>query len=208
MAKIFEGGSTFDFLFGWFIFLPSLFLLFTLFVTLLTPLFAIFFLVSFIFTSVFGIVATSSIRPGADHVPSFYAPNTRSDRWSRMLVFALFGFIFGGLHCIGWNFNFPTRIEQILWRYTSLGITVIPLVVAPIDYFMATRLGTRDINSCPTFEKVALLILDLVMTVLLFVYVPVRLSIIAQAFALMRNQPASAFTAVDWTKYIPRLVSF
>ena len=209
MTEIFDGDSFFTFLFGWFILLPSLFLFFALFVILLIPFFTLFFLVSFIFTAVFGIVTTSFIRPGASHVPSFYAPSTQNDRWSRMVVFALFGVIFGGLHCIGWTFKFPTHPEESLWRSTSVAIAAIPLIVAPIDFVLATRLRIHhdDINSCAKWEKVALLILDLVMTILLFVYVPARLSLIAQALALLRSQPESAFTAVDWTKYVPHLFS-
>ena len=212
MATVFRGSyllSNFvvGFLFCWFILIPSLFLFFSLFVLLLIPFSAFFFLLSFIFTSVFGIVTTSSIRPGASHVPSFYASSTQSDRWSRMVVFAFFGVIFGGLHCIGWNFKFPTPSEQTLWRSTSLAITAIPLIVSPTDFLLAARLRIRDINSCPTFEKAALLFLDLVMTILLFIYVPARLSLIAQALALLRSQPASALTAVDWTKYFPHLFS-
>ena len=207
MAEIIDRAFFFDILFGWFFLLPSLFLFFTLFVVLLTPFFTLFFFLSFIFTAVFGIVTTSFIRPGASHVPSFYAPGTQSDRWSRMVVFALFGVIFGGLHCIGWNFKFPTHSEQSLWRSTSVAITAIPLIVAPIDFILATRLRIRDIDSCATLEKVPLLTLDLVMTILLFVYVPARLSLIAQALALLRSQPATALTAVDWTKYVPHLFS-
>ena len=206
LRGVFEG-DIFDILLGWFIVLPSLFLFFTLFVVLLIPFFALFFLLSFIFTAVFGIVTTSFIRPGASHVPSFYAPSTKSDRWSRMVVFALFGVIFGGLHCIGWDFKFPTHPEQSLWRSTSVAITAIPLIVAPIDFILATRLRIRDIDSCATLERLALLVLDLVMTILLFVYVPARLSLIAQALALLRSQPAGALTAVDWTKYVPHLFS-
>jgi hypothetical protein len=204
LAKIF---GLINFLFGWYILLPLLFILLSLFIIVLIPFFTLFFLVSFIFTAVFGIVTTSSIRPGASHVPSFYAPITQSDRWSRMVVFALFGVIFGGLHCVGWNFDFPTHTEQTLWRSTSLAITAIPLIVAPIDFLLATRLHTRDIKSCGKLEQYVLLTLDLVMTILLFIYVPARLSLIAQALALLRSQPPSALTAVDWTKYLPHLFS-
>jgi len=93
-----------------------------------------------------------------------------------MVVFALFGVIFGGLHCIGWYFMYPTQSEQTL-------------------------------GSCQIFEGRTLLILDLIMTILLFVYVLARLSLIAQALALLRNQPSSALVAVDWTKYVPHLFS-
>jgi len=120
-----------------------------------------------------------------------------------MVVFALFGVIFGGLHCIGWNFKFPTHAEQTFWRATSLAITIIPLIVAPIDFLLAAR----DIDSYPKAVRGTLLILDLIMTVLLFMYVPARLSLLAQALALLRAQPQSALVAVDWTKYIPHIFS-
>ena len=199
-----EAKGILPFFFGWFIFLPSLFLLLLLFTIFLALFLSVLFLISFIFSAVFGIVTTSTIRPGASHVPSFYAPVTKSDRWSRMVVFALFSIIFGGLHCIGWYFEYPTHSEQTLWRATSLAIMVIPLIVAPIDFLLATR----DISSCQKFECRALLILDLIVTILLFVYVPVRLSLIAQALALLRNQPSDALVAVDWTKYVPHLFSY
>ena len=69
--------------------------------------------------------------------------------------------------------------EQILWQVTSLAITVIPLIVTPIDFLLATR----DISSGQSFECKALLILDLIMTIL--IYVPACLSLIAQALALL-----------------------
>ena len=198
-----DGGDIFSFIFGWFILLPSLFILLFIFTVFLTPFLSVLFLVSFIFTAVFGIVTTSTIYPGASHVPSFYAPVTKSDRWSRMVVFALFGATFGGLHCIGWSFQYPTHAEQTLWRAMSLAITVIPLIVAPIDFLLAAR----DISTCQGPKRRALLILDLIMTILLFIYVPTRLFLIAQALALLRNQPPTALVAVDWTKYVPHLFS-
>jgi len=120
-----------------------------------------------------------------------------------MVVFALFGVIFGGLHCICWYFKYPTHSEKSLWQATSLAITVIPLIVAPIDFLLATR----DIRSCQKFERKVLLILDFIMTILLFFYVAARLSLLAQALVLLRNQPSSALVAVNWTKYVPHLFS-
>ena len=201
LQDIFDEGGVF-FLIGWYFLFPVLFVLLLVFLTFLIPFFAFFFLMSFIFKSAFGIVTTSTIHPGATHVPSFYALSTKSDRWSRMVVFAVFGAVFGGLHCLGWNFKYATPVEQTFWRTASAAITIIPLIVAPIDFLLAIR----DLDSCSgVVERKVLLILDLVMTVLLFIYVPARLSLIAQALALLRSQPPEAFITVDWTTYVPRV---
>ena len=37
------------------------------------------------------------------------------------------GTIFGGMHCLAWNFSFPTRSELILWRTCSIVTTVLPI---------------------------------------------------------------------------------
>ena len=189
----------FSFIKNWFFFIPASFLLLFLLTIILSPLFIISFIASFTFTAVFEIVTTNEVRPGATHVPSFYAPATDSDHYSRMVVFAIFGVIFGGIHCIGWNFAFPTHFETSLWRHTSLVLTIVPLVAAPIDYIL------ENVNLKGRVGEKLRLLLDLVMTALLFVYVPARLSLIAQALALLRDQPAAAYVAVDWTKYIPHL---
>ena len=179
--------------------MPALFFVLLLVVIFLLPFFATISLVSFIFTAVFGIITSSTVRRGATRVPSFYAPPTNSDRYSRMVVFSIFGVIFGGLHCIGWNFTYPTFFEQNLWRASSLAITVIPVVVAPIDYIL------ENFELKNGSQKILRLTLDLIMTILLFVYVPTRLSLIAQSLSLLRNQPPDAFQTVDWTQYIPHI---
>ncbi|KAI9452255.1 hypothetical protein F5148DRAFT_1003373, partial [Russula earlei] len=35
---------------------------------------------------------------------------------------------FGGIHCIGWSFNFPSSAEQTLWRVSSVTITALPIM--------------------------------------------------------------------------------
>ena len=199
LKKFFNSTSLSGFYVGWVFVLPTLFVFLLITTILLLPFFTLLFLVSFIFTAVFGIITTSTVAPNSFHVPSFYSPTTKSDKYSRMVVFAFFGVIFGGLHCIGWNFTYPTAFEQHLWRASSLAITVIPLIVAPIDYILENYKLDKG------FLKVVRLILDLIMTILLFIYVPARLTLIGQAFALLRKQPQDAFLAVDWNQYIPHL---
>ena len=189
-----------SFLFGCFILLPSLFLFFTIVVILLLPLFTLFFLLIFIFTAVFGIVTPSRriSRPVL----------LRSEHSERPLV------SYGRIRSHLCHFQRTTLYRMELQVPYPPG--TIPLAVhitchycnstyrCPNNFLLATRLRIRDTNSCPKFEKAALLILDLVMTIFLFVFVP---ALIAQVLVLLRSQPASAFTAVDWTKYVPHLFS-
>jgi len=199
LKKFFDSRSESGIFVGWLLVIPFLFVVLLVTTILLLPFFTLLFLVSFIFTAVLGIITTSTVTPNSLHVPSFYSPTTKSDKYSCMVVYALFGVIFGGLHCIGWNFTFPTAFEQHLWRASSLAITVIPLIVAPIDYILENYKLDKG------FLKVVRLTLDLIMTILLFIYVLARLTLIGQAFALLRKQPQDAFLAVDWNQYIPHL---
>jgi hypothetical protein len=36
------------------------------------------------------------------------------------------GTLFGGIHCLAWNFAFPTHTELVLWRICSITTTVLP----------------------------------------------------------------------------------
>jgi len=55
--------------------------------------------------------------------------------------------------------------EQTLWQAMSSAITVLPLIIALIDFL----LETRDISTSQKFEWRALLILDLMMTIFIFI---------------------------------------
>jgi len=116
-----------------------------------------------------------------------------------MVVFAFFGVIFGGVHCIGWNFSYPTAFERLLWRALSLAVTAIPFIVAPIDYLLENYKLDKG------FLKVVRLTLNFVMTNLRYIYVLARFLLIVQALTSLKNQPQSAFVAVDWTQYIPHI---
>lgn len=47
------------------------------------------------------------------------------------LIFKLMAaaaFVFGGIHCLAWNFAFSSHAEAILWRVASIGSAVIPII--------------------------------------------------------------------------------
>lgn len=40
------------------------------------------------------------------------------------------GTLFGGLHCLAWDFDFPTKAESVLWRVCSVVTSILPLVTS------------------------------------------------------------------------------
>jgi len=188
------------FYWSWFLLFPAMFFLLLLIIIFFGLFSLLVFFFSFIFHSAFEIITTRA-APVGPRVPPFYALKTKSDRFSRMIVFALFGVFFGGIHLFGWNLTYPTGIEKILWRATSLSITTIPFAVAPIDCFL------ENVPLETGFGRLVKDGLDLIMTILLVIYVLARLTLIAQALALLRDQPLEALLVVDWTKYIPHVFS-
>jgi len=125
----------------------------------------------------------------------FYATNVS---WSNLDDhFIFFGLPviavgFGGLHCVGWNYSFPTVAEQIFWRISSVCITVIPLVTGFVWYVSRTR---RFDNKILLYPALALLV----------VYVFARLSLLTQALVSLRSEPESAYLKVEWSKYLPHI---
>lgn len=155
--------------------------------------------------SLYAIIDTADISPGATHVPKFYATNVNSniDVYFMYFVLPIITVVFGGLHCFGWNLTFPTPAERILWRVTSLLITVIPLVsglVWALNH--ARRIQSQEQRDRQSEVLKTLLYPALV---LLVVYVLARLSLLVQALVLLRKQPASAYVAVDWSRFLPHI---
>ena len=175
--------------------------------------------------SLFGIATTTTLKSDATHVPTFYAPNTDDSEDHESLV--LFGLpvvaaIFGALHCIAWNFHFPSDIEQLLWRIGSLTITLIPSVpfvyyplalIARLLKFLKGRYGFHlsiPFISLPQSVKEAVAMTLVVIMVFLagaglVAYMLARLLLLTQAVMLLRKQPESAFYAINWSNFLPHI---
>jgi len=179
--------------------------------------------------SLFGIAATTALKSNATHVPTFYAPNTDDSEDHEVLV--AFGLpvvaaIFGALHCIAWNFHFPSDIEQLLWRIGSLTITLIPSVPFVVIYalvlivvlleFLEERYGfdpsIPSISLPQSVKNVLEAVGGTLVVIILFLagaglvaYMLARLLLLTQAIMLLRKQPESAFYAINWTNFLPHI---
>jgi hypothetical protein len=96
--------------------------------------------------------------------------------------------VFGGIHCIGWSFDFPSHTEQLLWRISSISITGIPLGFVII----VTILGR--------FKHLS----GILVFLLTLLYILSRLLLLAVALTALRSGsiPSSAFQTVEWTTFL------
>jgi hypothetical protein len=45
------------------------------------------------------------------------------------LTSAAVGIVFGSIHCTAWQFQFPSYIEQLLWRISAISVTGGPILI-------------------------------------------------------------------------------
>ncbi|KAN0076542.1 hypothetical protein V8E54_006684 [Elaphomyces granulatus] len=105
--------------------------------------------------------------------------------------------IFGTCHLIGWDFLYPSSVEQLLWRIASISCVAIPfllifsfiLVDDDIDFWppqcSVKYLGTMSIN------------------ILLPLYVLARVYLLVAIFISLRSVPAGVYQTVNWSLYFP-----
>jgi hypothetical protein len=57
------------------------------------------------------------------------------------------GTLFGGLHCLAWDFSFPTYWEALTWRISSIMISVLPpLSIVPVSFWIRGIHGTWKVS--------------------------------------------------------------
>ena len=133
-----------------------------------------------------------------DRVPRFWADNNSDDVVIADFIVLGVGVCFGAIHCIAWFFSFPTHVELLIWRISSVAITAVPIYM-PSMVLLGSWLENRDL------ERPAV-------TVYLFSLVPAGiLYIIARAATLvlaslsLRDLPPGAYETVHWTTFIPHV---
>lgn len=138
--------------------------------------------------------------------------------------------VFTAIHVAGWNFDFPTHTERVLWRISSLllfGITVAFWFFETIASWV--RLGRWKAIYLYLFDKKELekhkrrmtqrqqtmvkrkmtelpqLWEFVTITPLAIVYGLARVYLIVEAFVELRNVNGSAYINVEWTNFIPHV---
>ena len=138
-------------------------------------------------------------------IPTFYASDSARKSENIREGFAVFfcmpvvGLVFGGIHCVGWFFNFPSSAEAMLWRVSSAVLTGIAFVFPIFFAFVMGILLNLRPNSDNDSAAVAF------STIILLVYVVSRLLLLVEAFISLRQLTPGMLILVEWTFFIPHI---
>ena len=132
-------------------------------------------------------------------IPTFYATNSEDDRAS-LICMPIVGGVFGGIHCVGWFFDFPSSAEAMLWRVSSAVLTGIAFLIPILFTFVAALFGDSITRSDQrlyfTFG---------VFSIFVIVYIVSRLLLIVEAFISLRHLTPGMLALVKWTSFIPHI---
>lgn len=143
---------------------------------------------------------------GVQERPLPRIPNDRDSRLHSLriiLIVAVPTASFSLLHLIGWNFDFPTREEQMMWRWTciSMGIILgigcfaeaISIVWDGYTTSALTNLGGYKLR-WPS---------NLLFFIPGFLYMSARLIVIVEIVISLRLLPPGCFEVVQWSQLLP-----
>ena len=156
---------------------------------------------------------TSSQLPFGKHLgvkerPLPRLPNDRDSQLHNLriiLVLAVPTAGFSLLHFVAWNFQFPTRVEQLMWRWTCVSMTIILGVVCLVEAISIVAEGYTT-TGLTTMSKYKL---RWPTNILFFVpgvmYMCARAIVISEVVASLRFLPPGCFEVVQWTETFPHL---
>ena len=129
-----------------------------------------------------------------DRVPRFWADNNSEDVVIADFIVLGVGICFGVIHCIAWDFSFPTHTGLLMWQISSVAITAVPFYIPMTVAFMGIDLGiiVHYITMSSIFPAGIL-------------YVIARAVTLVLAFTSLRDLPPGAFNTVHWTTFIPHI---
>jgi hypothetical protein len=124
----------------------------------------------------------------AAQLKSFLASDEKGEQFYHGHVFPFAGLVFSALHCLAWNFYFPSTPERWIWRVASICAGVSSFLILPLVYFDARF----DIDS---------VVLDRLLSVGIFI----KLTLLVETFVALRRMPVGVYETVHWTNFLPHV---
>ena len=135
-------------------------------------------------------------------------PNDRDSRlhnWKIVLIITIPTAAFGTFQLIAWNFVFPTRAEQMIWRYTCVSNGIVLGIGCALEAgaIVASKFTVAGLHTFHDYK------LRWPYALLFFIpgllYFCARLIVIVEVIITLRSLPQGCFATVDWTGFIPHI---
>ena len=141
----------------------------------------------------------SDFNIGDMKVPTFYSTEKEEGEIAYILCLPVVGVVFGGIHCVGWFFNFPSSVEAMLWRVSSAVLTGIAFLLPIFLTFVGIFLGISSGFSHRRRYVITFF------SIILQVYLVSRLFLLVEAFISLRHLTPGMLVLVKWTSFIPHI---
>ena len=135
-----------------------------------------------------------------DRVPRFWADSSNDDCVIIAdLIMLVVGVCFGAIHCVAWIFSFPTNMELLMWRISSVAITAVPIYI-----FLMIVLGGW-LGAAMDSEKFSDTFFYFGALSGGILYILSRGVTLVLALTSLRELPPGAYEIVHWTTFIPHI---
>lgn len=121
--------------------------------------------------------------------------NSKTPKISISSSYHFFAILVGSVHCLGWQFQFLSYLEKIVWCVCSMLITAIPALL--VVYYPANKQVQK--MGVPHYSA------NYVGMVMLPCYTLARAALLIEAFIVLRNIPEGAFVEVKWIQFLPHI---
>ena len=143
---------------------------------------------------------------GVQERPLPRIPNDRDPRLHSLniiLVITVPTAAFSLLHLIAWNFDFPTRVELLLWRWTCVSMTIVlgTYCVTEAVSIVAQGYTTSGLTTLKSYKL--RWPSNLLFFVPAFLYFCARIIVIVEIVISLRLLRAGCFETVQWAQLLP-----
>ncbi|KUJ08033.1 uncharacterized protein LY89DRAFT_742328 [Mollisia scopiformis] len=123
-------------------------------------------------------------------------------------ILAASSLLFGCIHCLAWNFEFPTKAEHLLWRGASITTAFLPGLALGMKYlfgrFRYRRRGGPQEMIQEMIMRIHVAYISMIVSIIIEVlYSIARLILIAPVFSCLRSVPDAVYNNIVWTSFIP-----
>ncbi|KAI0062744.1 hypothetical protein BV25DRAFT_1769394, partial [Artomyces pyxidatus] len=113
--------------------------------------------------------------------------------------------VFGAVHCVAWNYAFPSYALRLVWRLSAAAIVAAPAgaAVSMVARWIVVRLS--GVGQESPLRRYIILGQTGWTVVAGALYLTARILLMALSFVALRSLPAEAYQTVQWTFRIPHL---